>query len=94
MHYMVQALRAVSHNYPDLMLVSWGQISAIVHKFLREGTAEVPTKTWKEQAGNTVVFVGEKMVTAAIKVRYPLSIWSLFNFLFVSYCMFVSDISD
>ena len=87
MHYMVQALRAVSHNYPDLMLVSWGQISAIVHKFLRR-------ETWKEQAGNTVVFVGEKMVTAAIKVRYPLSIWSLFNFLFVSYCMFVSDISD
>ncbi|XWS61469.1 hypothetical protein CRYUN_Cryun07bG0128200 [Craigia yunnanensis] len=57
----LQALRAVSHNYPDLMLVSWGQISAIVHKFLRR-------ETWKEQAGNTVVFVGEKMVTAAIKV--------------------------
>ncbi|XVF10239.1 hypothetical protein REPUB_Repub07fG0165800 [Reevesia pubescens] len=64
----LQALRAVSHNYPDLMLVCWGQISAIIHKFLREGTAEVPTKTWKEQAGNTVVFVGEKLVTAAIKV--------------------------
>ncbi|XWS38094.1 hypothetical protein CRYUN_Cryun19dG0101100 [Craigia yunnanensis] len=64
----LQALRAVSHNYPDLMLVCWGQISAIVHKFLRECTVEVPTKTWKEQAGNTVVFVGEKIVTAAIKV--------------------------
>ncbi|XVF12805.1 hypothetical protein REPUB_Repub08aG0151600 [Reevesia pubescens] len=64
----LQALRAVSHNYPDLMLVNWGQISAIVYKFLREAPAEVPTKTWKEQAGNTVVFVGEKMVTAAIKV--------------------------
>ncbi|XP_022722364.1 HEAT repeat-containing protein 6 isoform X2 [Durio zibethinus] len=64
----LQALRTVSHNYPDLMLVSWGQISAIVHKILREATAEVPTKTWKEQAGNTIVFVGEKMVTAAIKV--------------------------
>ncbi|KAL4324142.1 hypothetical protein GQ457_11G032090 [Hibiscus cannabinus] len=64
----LQALRAVSHNYPDLMLVCWGQLSAIVYKFLREGTAEVATKSWKEQAGNTAVFVGEKIVTAAIKV--------------------------
>ncbi|KAK8583569.1 hypothetical protein V6N12_067835 [Hibiscus sabdariffa] len=64
----LQALRAVSHNYPDLMLVCWGQLSAIVYKFLREGTTEVATKSWKEQAGNTAVFVGEKIVTAAIKV--------------------------
>ncbi|XVF53243.1 hypothetical protein PTKIN_Ptkin05aG0084100 [Pterospermum kingtungense] len=64
----LQALRALSHNYPDLILVCWVQISAIVHKFLREGAAEVPTRTWKEQAGNTIVFVGEKIVTAAIKV--------------------------
>ncbi|XVE58219.1 hypothetical protein DITRI_Ditri04bG0152400 [Diplodiscus trichospermus] len=64
----LQALRAVSHNYPELMLVSWGQISAIVHKFLREAGTGVPTKTWKEQAENIVLFAGEKMVTAAIKV--------------------------
>ncbi|XP_017973347.1 PREDICTED: HEAT repeat-containing protein 6 isoform X1 [Theobroma cacao] len=64
----LQALRALSHNYPDLMLACWGQISAIVHKFLREASAEIPTKTWKEQAGNTVLFVGEKIVTSAIKV--------------------------
>ncbi|XP_012474733.1 uncharacterized protein LOC105791273 isoform X2 [Gossypium raimondii] len=64
----LQALRAVSHNYPDLMLVCWGKISAIVYKFLREGNAEVATKSWKELAGNTALFVGEKIVTAAIKV--------------------------
>ncbi|XP_039045292.1 HEAT repeat-containing protein 6 isoform X2 [Hibiscus syriacus] len=64
----LQALRAVSHNYPDLMLVCWGQLSAIVYKFLREGTAEVASKSWKDQAGNTTVFVGEKIVTASIKV--------------------------
>ncbi|XVE64543.1 hypothetical protein DITRI_Ditri07aG0108700 [Diplodiscus trichospermus] len=64
----LQALRAVSHNYPDLMLACWGHISVIVHKFLREDNAEIPTKTWKEQAGSSVVFVGEKIVTAVIKV--------------------------
>ncbi|OMO95180.1 Armadillo-like helical [Corchorus capsularis] len=64
----LQALRAVSHNYPDLMLVCWGKVSAIVHKYLREATADVPTKTWKEQAENSAPFVGEKIVTAAIKV--------------------------
>ncbi|TYH06086.1 hypothetical protein ES288_A08G130100v1 [Gossypium darwinii] len=64
----LQALRAISHNYPDLMLVCWGKISAIVYKFLREGNAEVATKSWKELAGNTALFVGEKIVTAAIKV--------------------------
>ncbi|XP_021274684.1 uncharacterized protein LOC110409597 isoform X2 [Herrania umbratica] len=64
----LQALRALIHNYPDLMLACWGQISAIVHKFLREASAEIPAKTWKEQAGNTVLFVGEKIVTSAIKV--------------------------
>ncbi|PPR83440.1 hypothetical protein GOBAR_AA37273 [Gossypium barbadense] len=63
----LQALRAISHNYPDLMLVCWGKISAIVYKFLREGNAEVATKSWKELAGNTALFVGEKIVTAAIK---------------------------
>ncbi|PPR93136.1 hypothetical protein GOBAR_AA27533 [Gossypium barbadense] len=68
MHFMLQALRAISHNYPDLMLVCWGKISAIVYKFLREGNAEVATKSWKELAGNTALFVGEKIVTAAIKV--------------------------
>ncbi|XP_038993536.1 HEAT repeat-containing protein 6-like isoform X2 [Hibiscus syriacus] len=68
MHFILQALRAVSHNYPDLMLVCWGQLSAIVYKFLREGTAEIATKSWKEQAGNTTVFVGEKIVTSSIKV--------------------------
>ncbi|KAG4133910.1 hypothetical protein ERO13_D08G120500v2 [Gossypium hirsutum] len=64
----LQALRAISHNYPNLMLVCWGKISAIVYKFLREGNAEVATKSWKELAGNTALFVGEKIVTAAIKV--------------------------
>ncbi|TYH58157.1 hypothetical protein ES332_D08G135000v1 [Gossypium tomentosum] len=64
----LQALRAISHNYPNLMLVCWGKVSAIVYKFLREGNAEVATKSWKELAGNTALFVGEKIVTAAIKV--------------------------
>lgn len=82
---MLQALRAISHNYPDLMLVCWGQISAIVYKFLRDGNAEVATKSWKEQAGNTALFVGEKIVTASIKVKLPTVF--LFFFIYIYLCM-------
>lgn len=42
----------------------------MVHGFLRVATPEVNTKPWKGHVGSTVVgFIGEKVVTAAIKVR-------------------------
>ncbi|TXG50166.1 hypothetical protein EZV62_022690 [Acer yangbiense] len=64
----LQALRAVSHNYPNIMLTFWEQVSTIVFKFLKASTPEVPTKAWKGPVGNTGGVIGEKVITAAIKV--------------------------
>ncbi|KAL5833246.1 hypothetical protein ACOSQ3_016920 [Xanthoceras sorbifolium] len=64
----LQALRAVSHNYPNIMVACWEQVSTIVFNFLKAATPEVPTKAWKGPVGNTVGFIGEKVITAAVKV--------------------------
>lgn len=67
-NYVVQALRAVSHNYPNIMSSYWQQVSTIVFKILEAASPEVPAKAWKGHVGNTAGFTGEKVVTAAIKV--------------------------
>lgn len=67
-NYVVQALRAVSHNYPNIMSSYWQQVSTIVFKILKAASPEVPAKAWKGHVGNTAGFTGEKVVTAAIKV--------------------------
>ncbi|XP_059662080.1 uncharacterized protein LOC132308109 isoform X2 [Cornus florida] len=64
----LQALRAVSHNYPSIMDVCWEQVSNIVYGFLRLTSPEVPTRPWKGNVGNTVGSMGEKVITAAVKV--------------------------
>ncbi|KAJ4711744.1 HEAT repeat-containing protein 6 [Melia azedarach] len=63
----LQALRAVSHNYPNIISSCWKQVSTIVFKILKADTPE-PTKVWKGHVGNTAGFTGEKVVTASIKV--------------------------
>ncbi|EXC28324.1 hypothetical protein L484_011828 [Morus notabilis] len=64
----LQALRAVSHNYPSVMFSCWERVSTMVHGFLSVPTAEVNTKPWKGNVGTTVGLIGENVVTAAIKV--------------------------
>ncbi|KAM1339707.1 hypothetical protein ACFX2I_038454 [Malus domestica] len=61
------ALRAVSHNYPSIMFSCWEQISTIVYGVLRAAITEVPTG-YKGNTRNFVGFIGEKVITAAIKV--------------------------
>ncbi|GAY57189.1 hypothetical protein CUMW_177510 [Citrus unshiu] len=43
----LQALRAVSHNYPNIMSSYWQQVSTIVLKILKAASPEVPAKAWK-----------------------------------------------
>ena len=50
------------------MVTFWEQVSTIVFKFLKASTPEVPTKAWKGPVGNTGGVIGEKVITAAIKV--------------------------
>ncbi|GFS44555.1 ARM repeat superfamily protein [Actinidia rufa] len=63
----LQALRAVSHNYPEIIVVCWAQVSSTIHGFLRLASPEVPARSWKGNVGN-VLPIGEKVITAAIKV--------------------------
>lgn len=81
-NYVVQALRAVSHNYPNIMSSYWQQVSTIVFKILKAASPEVPAKAWKGHVGNTAGFIGEKVVTAAIKVL-PFSYLRFFGFKFL-----------
>lgn len=64
----LQALRAVSHNYPSIMFSCWEQIATTVYGLLRAATPEVPAGQWKGHTGSSVGFIGEKIITAAIRV--------------------------
>ncbi|XP_057969644.1 uncharacterized protein LOC131158794 isoform X2 [Malania oleifera] len=64
----LQALRVVSHSYPSIMVACWEQVSAVVYGFFRLGSLEVSTRSWKGHDGNPTGSIGEKVITAAIKV--------------------------
>ena len=59
----------MSHNYPEIIVACWTQVSSTIHGFFRLASPEVPARSWKGNVGN-VLPIGEKVITAAIKVRY------------------------
>lgn len=67
-YYCSQALRAVSHNYPNIMFACWERVSTIVYGFFMVATPEVPARPRKGNAGDIVGVIGEKFLTAAVKV--------------------------
>lgn len=58
------------HSYPNIASACWERVSIIVSKILRAASLEAPVRMWKGHAGDGVGFIGEKIVTAAVKVRY------------------------
>ena len=66
----------MSHNYPSIMFSYWERVSTIVYGFLRKEINEVHSRPWKGPVGNTMGVVGERVLTAAIKV------WKVFFFFF------------
>uniref|UniRef100_A0A9I9CMF7 DUF4042 domain-containing protein n=1 Tax=Cucumis melo TaxID=3656 RepID=A0A9I9CMF7_CUCME len=64
----LQALKAVSHNYPHIMFAFWEQVSSVVSNFLHEAAPEVSTGQWRVHSRNSVGIIGEKVITAAVKV--------------------------
>ncbi|XP_057430059.1 uncharacterized protein LOC130723121 isoform X2 [Lotus japonicus] len=64
----LQALKAVSHNYPNIVNACWEQVSAIVYGFLRIACSEVPLKQSSEHDGSPTTFISEKVLITAIKV--------------------------
>ena len=77
----------MSHNYPNIMVECWEQVSTIVYGFLR-ATPEVPARQWKGHSGNTVGSLGEKTLTAAVKVRNPYALFSLLTSFFLFFFVF------
>ncbi|KAK2981971.1 hypothetical protein RJ640_019191 [Escallonia rubra] len=63
----LQALRAVAHNYPSIMVLCWEQVTSVVHGFLEPSSPEGPIR-WKVNEGTTTGSNGEKITVAAIKV--------------------------
>ncbi|XP_042948175.1 HEAT repeat-containing protein 6 isoform X2 [Carya illinoinensis] len=64
----LQALKAVSHNYPNTMFAFWERVSTIVYGILMVATPEFPSRPWKGHTGDPVGFIGEKVITAAVKL--------------------------
>ncbi|MED6221634.1 hypothetical protein PIB30_056687 [Stylosanthes scabra] len=64
----LQALKAVCHNYPNIVTACWERVSAIVSGFLSLGCPEVSSRKSSEHGGTPTASVSEKVLTAAIKV--------------------------
>ncbi|XP_019252084.1 PREDICTED: HEAT repeat-containing protein 6 isoform X3 [Nicotiana attenuata] len=61
----LQAVRSVAHNYPSVMVLCWEKISLLVNGFL---TFSPETRSWRDNVGNLNEPIGEKVITASIKV--------------------------
>lgn len=64
----LQALKAVSHNYPSIVTACWELVSATVYSFLSIVCPEVPSKQSSEHVGSTTACINEKVLITAIKV--------------------------
>ncbi|KAJ7951176.1 HEAT repeat-containing protein 6 [Quillaja saponaria] len=63
----LQALRAMSHNYPNIIVSCWKRVSAIVYGILSVVTDEVPSRVWKGHVENTIAFTGEKVLDECLR---------------------------
>ncbi|TKY46266.1 HEAT repeat-containing protein 6 [Spatholobus suberectus] len=66
--YLLQALKAVSHNYPNIVAACWEQVSAVVYGFLSNVCLEAPSRQSSEHVGSPTPFINEKVLITAIKV--------------------------
>ncbi|KAK7260708.1 hypothetical protein RIF29_26977 [Crotalaria pallida] len=64
----LQALKAVCHNYPNIVNACWKQVSATVSGFLSIVFREVPLGQSSEHVGSPTPYMSEKVLTSAIKV--------------------------
>ncbi|KAL2334265.1 hypothetical protein Fmac_015478 [Flemingia macrophylla] len=64
----LQALKAVYHKYPNIVVLCWEQISAVVYGFLSTVCLEAPSRQSSEHIGSPTSFINEKLLVSAIKV--------------------------
>ncbi|KAH6806622.1 hypothetical protein C2S51_031453 [Perilla frutescens var. frutescens] len=63
----LQALKALSHNYPNVMTLCWEQISSIIYGVLSLCPDE-SARLWRGNVEQTVALTKERVMTAAVKV--------------------------
>lgn len=63
-----QVLRAMALNYPTIVSSCWERVSVLVYKILQFAVVEDPATTWKASVKEPVGYIGDKILTAAIKV--------------------------
>ncbi|KAL1220751.1 hypothetical protein V5N11_035550 [Cardamine amara subsp. amara] len=64
----LQVLRAVALSYPSLVSAYWKRVSVLLYKVLQSAVVEDSQTTWKTSIRESVGYIGEKVLTAAIKV--------------------------
>lgn len=64
----LQVLRAMALNYPTIVSACWERVSILVYKLLQSAVVEDPATTWKASVKEPVGYIGDKILTAAIKV--------------------------
>ncbi|KAL0391640.1 UNVERIFIED_CONTAM: Dynamin-2B [Sesamum radiatum] len=62
-----QALKALAHNYPNVIALCWERISSIVYGIL-SSFSDVPLRLWRGNVEHTFPPIKERIITAAIKV--------------------------
>lgn len=63
-----QVLRAMALNYPTIVSACWERVSILVYNLLQSAVVEDPATTWKASVKEPVGYIGDKILTAAIKV--------------------------
>ncbi|CAH8317896.1 unnamed protein product [Eruca vesicaria subsp. sativa] len=64
----LQVLRAMALNYPTIVSACWERVSVLVYKLLQSAVVEDPATKWKASVKEPVGYIGDKILTAAIKV--------------------------
>ncbi|CAN8276875.1 unnamed protein product [Cochlearia groenlandica] len=62
----LQVLRAMALNYPTLVSAYWERVSVLVYKLLKSAVED--SATWKASIREHVGYIGDRVITAAIKV--------------------------
>ena len=80
-YWLLQALKSLSHNYPNVMTLCWEQISFIIYGVLSTFPDE-SSRLWRGNVEQTAVSLKERVMTAAVKVdlfRFDLMLFSFLS---------------
>lgn len=65
----LQALKALAHNYPNVISMCWEQVSSVTYVSFNSFLDAHPT-SWRGNSEHTITSMRERAMTATIKVKY------------------------